>query len=295
MGIILEKIIIKITSSEIEKIEAIMHKMSLIPSVELSKLSYGQLGDDVIASFDVDDSHYALMMEKLYTSGFNILPTNDKATQVLEFLYGKYGKRTSSKTSNQQPKGPVAISSETINEHKSQGKYDELIKIMKTVNIDPNLKNDAKNSLIDAVKKNIDHNYNYAFINKHAVPTSISNLLRICSDVNLKTFNMQPLQKQAGLAAIAICENYSDYIDELIKVSNNNQIPSGVNLKAAVKFWEIVKKDTEKFSGDIAIAFKSLNIRFLENSFDVAQGELEASEIELFNEFRDFIKSKKLM
>lgn len=270
-----------------------MQKMTLIPSVELSKLSYGQLGDDIIASFDIDDSHYALMMEKLYTAGLNVLPTNDKASQVLEFLRGKFGNR-SSKTAAPVPVNPLAPTSAMIKEYKETGKYEELFKVTKLVNVDPSIKEDAKDAIADTVKKSIDQNYNYALINRHAIQSSISSLIRIASDANLKSLNMLALQKQAGKSAIAICENFHlEHLDELIKISNNNQIPNIINLKAASKFWEVVSKDLEKYSGDIAIALKSLNVRFLENAFDVAQGELDISEKNYFAEFRDFIKSKK--
>jgi hypothetical protein len=271
-----------------------MQKMTLIPSVELSKLSYGQLGEDIIASFDIDDGHYALMVEKLYTSGLNVLPTNDKANQVLEFLRGKYGNKSFSKSAAPVASASSAPTAATINELKSTGKYDELLKITKMVNVDPDVKNGAKNAIEDTVKKSIDQNYNYALINKHAVQSSISNLIRIASDSNLKSLNMQAIQKQAGKAAIAICENFHlEHLDELIKISNNNQVPNIINLKSAAKFWEVVSKETEKYEGDIAIALKTLNVRFLENAFDVAQGELDIAEKTYFTEFREFIKSKK--
>jgi len=292
MGIKLEKIIIKISSGEIEKIEAIMDKMALIPSVEMSPLSYGQHGNDIIANFDIDDGHFAMMVEKLYSANLNVLPTNDKVSQVLEFLYGKYGKKTFSKTA--LPQGSVsAPTQEIIDDCRNNGRYEDLIKIIKLVSIDPILKNNAKNSIPEAVKKNIDQNYNSVFINKHAIPSSIAALIKICSDVNLKTLNLQPLQKEAGLSAIAICENYLEYLDELIKISNNNQIPSVINVKAAVKFWEIVSKNIEKYPADTAAALKSTNFRFLENAFDIAQSEFSDTEKSYFDSFKNYIVSNK--
>jgi hypothetical protein len=288
-----EKIIIKIVSSEIEKIEAIMQKMALIPSLEMTPLTYGQLGSDIIASFDIDDGHFVMMVEKLYSSNLNVLPTNDKVTQVLEFLYGKYGKKSFVKTPPPSTASSSNPTPEAIEEFKNTGKYEELFKIVKLVNADPKLKTDAKNAMMDAVKKSIDQNYNSAFVNKHTVPTSIANLLKICGDVNLKTMNLQSMQKQAGVAAITICENYTGQLDELIKISNNSLLPNAVNLKAAAKFWQIISKDIEKRPGDAASAVKTTNLRFLENAFDIAKDELSEAEKNYFNDFAAFIRLKK--
>lgn len=288
-----EKIIIKIVSSEIEKIEAIIQKMALIPSIELTPLTYGQLGSDIIASFDIDDGHFAMMVEKLYSSNLNVLPTNDKVTQVLEFLYGKYGKKSFVKTPQPSTASASNPTPEAIEEFKNEGKYEELLKIVKLVNAEPKLKADAKNAVFESVKRCIDQNYNSAFVNKYTVQTSIANLLKICSDLNLKTMNLQSMQKQAGMSVITICENYSGLLDELIKISNNSQIPYVINLKAAAKFWQIISKDIEKRPGDVANAIKTINLRFLENAYDISNVELSEAEKNNFTSFRDFIRSKK--
>lgn len=289
-----EKIIIKITSSEIGKIEAIIEKMALIPSVEMTPLTYGQLGSDIIASFDIDEGHFAMMVEKLYSAGHNVLPTNDKVTQILEFLYGKYGKKSFLKPSTQPTTSASSTpSSSTIEEYRNSGKYEELMKIIKMVNVDSAIKDEAKNAILDSVKKCIDQNYNSAFVSKHSIPASITSLIKICSDINLKTFNLQSMQKHAGLSAIAICENYPDYRDELIKIYNNNQIPNIINLKAAIKFWTIISKNVDKLPGVVAAAVKVTNPRFLENAYDIAHIELDENERTLFLEFQNFIKTRK--
>lgn len=288
-----EKIIIKTSAVEIEKIKAVMEKMALIPSVEMSALSYSHLGSDTIVSFDIDEGHFSIMIEKLYSAGINVLPTNDKVIQILEILYGKYGRKNFAKAAPVPSASNSVPSFELIDEIKNNGKYEDLLKITKMVSIETGVKEEARKALPDTVKKYIDQNYSAAFVNKYAIQTSMANLLKLCADMNLKTYNLQAMQKHAGISAIAICENYTDQIDELIKISNNNQLPNVINLKAAVKFWEIVSKDLEKFPGDLALALKLTNLRFLENAYDIAHTELNDKEKELYAGFRDFIRSNK--
>lgn len=287
-----EKIIIKITGSEKEKIEAILDKMASIPSVEVSKLTYGQLGSEIIASFDIDDAHFAMVAEKIYAAGLNLLPTNDKISQVLEFLYGKYGKRTPSKTAP-AAQANMPPSSEAVQEYKNSGRYEELLKIMKLVNIDQKLRDLAKESIAESVKNAIEQLYNAALVNKHSFQNALGGLLKIASDITLKSLNIQSMQKKAGFAAIAICENYSHQVDELIKIGNNAQIPNVVNVKAVSKFWEIISVDIDKHQGDVALALKNLNLRILENAYDVAYSELNDAERKSFNDFRAFYRLNK--
>jgi len=293
MGSKLEKIIIKTTSGEIEKIEAIKQKMALIPTVEMSKLSYSQLGSDIIASFDINDAHFGIMVEKLYTSGFNVLPTNDKIQQVLEILYDKYGKKNFAKVPQGPPASAAKPSAEAVVELKNTGRYDELIKITKLVNIDPGLKNSAKNAIPDSVSVAIEQAYNSGMVTKHNFATALASLLKICSDINLKTLSLPALQKKAGIMAIALCEKYSEHIDELVKISNNAQIPNVLNIKAISKFWEIISKNMEKHPAEVANAIKNSNLRFLENAYDIAQVELTDDEKVYFTDFRNYHKLNK--
>ncbi len=287
-----EKVIIKITSGEKEKIEAILDKMASIPSVELSKLTYGQLGKDIIASFDVDDAHFALIVEKIYAAGLNVLPTDDRIAQVLEFLYGKYGKKTPAKATSTVPAN-LPPSPEAVEEYKNAGRYEDLLKIMKLVNVDQKLRDLAKESIAEAVKNAVEQIYNSALVNKYTFTNALGGLLKIASDINLKSLNIQSMQKKAGFAAIAICENYSEHIDELIKIGNNAQTPNVVNIKAVAKFWEIISVDIDKHQGDVSLALKNLNLRILENAYDVAFSELNDFERKHFNDFRAFYRLNK--
>jgi hypothetical protein len=293
MAVKLEKIIIKISSSEIEKIEAIIEKMALIPSVEMSGLSYGQLGSDIIASFDIDDGHFAIMVEKLYSNNLNVLPTNDKVTQVLEFLYDKYGRKSFVKVPQASTASSANPTPEAVKEFKETGRYEELIKIAKMVNVDTALKNDAKNAIPDSIKVAIDQLYNSAMINKHTVPNALASLMKICGDMSLKTLSLQSMQKRAGMSAIALCENYPDHLDELVKISNNGQIPNVINVKAISKFWEIISKNMEKHPSDIAAAIKNSNLRFLENAYDIAHIELNDEEKVFFTDFKNYYRLNK--
>jgi hypothetical protein len=222
-----------------------------------------------------------------------VLPTNDKIQQVLEILYDKYGKKNFAKAPQGPPASAANPSAEAVVELKNTGRYEELIKITKLVNIDPGLKNSAKNAIPDSVAVAIEQSYNTGMITKHNFANALANLLKICGDINLKTLSLPALQKKAGIKAIALCEKYPEHIDELVKISNNAQIPNVINIKAISKFWEIISKNMEKHPAEVANAIKNSNLRFLENAYDIAHIELTDDEKVYFTDFRNYHKLNK--
>ena len=294
-----EKIVLKSDPRDLERLKKTVGRFSeLYPNMIRSKFKYGKLGDDVITYFTVDLDHYRLVFQKLFANDFVILPDTEKASQILKELkrnaeldYNSKPANPSSKTgdqTDQEGTGDIRVD-KLVNE----GNYEELLRLSKSVGLDRTISTEVQNNIINAVEKAIELNYDNALKRRSAVSSSITNLINIASDQNLKTLQKFDIIKKAGLTAVNICKKFPDFADELITICNNNHLHNLINLTAAVAFWNIVSTDEKLYEIELSHAAKSLNYKWLEIIFDIHRVDMSHDEQESFRALVAYIRTNR--
>lgn len=91
--------------------------------------------------------------------------------------------------------------------------------------------------------------------------------------------------------AIELCSMDENYVGSLIDIANKNKLHNKINIQAAIKFYEIVKENSDEY--EIHEAVKKLNIRWLKNALDIVLEKLNDIEIKKVNELFNFIEKAK--
>jgi hypothetical protein len=151
----------------------------------------------------------------------------------------------------------------------------------------------AKSSIARSVENGIELNYNQGKNSKNERNRSINNLIEIASDQYLKTILDNEIILSAGKSAIELCSLDEDHLSYLIHMANKNSLPNKINILAAIKFYEVVKKDQEYYKIDIQKAARNLNTRWLNTSLDIIYNKLTEYEIEEIKNAINFIKSMR--
>ena len=276
----LKKVVVKVDERELSQVKTVLksYKESE-PEVSISALRHGSLGDDALVSFNIDSDHFDAMVEKLNIHGIKVLlPTKKiektqvqmkiQEKQVLSSITRSEIKRTSSET-------PVAILEGSI----GRGEYEKVIQISKDFRNGYEVIKRAKDSIESTIKKAIDIAFDKAVKSKFEINNSVSQLMKIASDRNLKAMHFINYQKDAGMAAIKLCSTSREYINLLIQICNNNSIPNIVCAKAAVDLTGMVLNG-EEVTEDFEYAVRYLNIKWLQIVVDIVSVELPQREKE---------------
>nr|HPN38720.1 hypothetical protein [Melioribacteraceae bacterium] len=173
------------------------------------------------------------------------------------------------------------------------GKYDELIKIIKDIRYAGELAKYATDNLNTAVANLVKKCSITANTNRMDVEDKIKILIKIASDDKLKLLQKFDMMNDAGKKAIDICSSYKEIVDYLIQIANNNQIHNSLNMLAVLQFASIVMPEPEKFDIEINRAIRNLNLRYLDIAFDVVKDFLSLDQKEKYNNFSQFIKNKR--
>jgi hypothetical protein len=221
-------------------------------------------------------SHFNLVVEILSVNGYTVQSNDKSVKDVIHNVKERY---------QEELKQYAA----TIDIRKSVNK--ELLKISKDITYSPETVKSAHNNISRAVTNAIFKNIENVSKFKISVDEGIKNLLTIASDNNLKYHNCQELMLQAANVAFELCGKNSDVITTLIKISNQKNSNSIINLKAAAKFAEIALSDEKKYSTQIKFAIRELNIRWLMNIVEPFRDKLSDDENMLIDKLIDHIKN----
>lgn len=292
------KIVVKITNKEIPKLKSILSlKEGEFTGMTVTGLMHGNLGDDIISSFNVDDNHYNVLIKKLVINQIRMLAPDDNVLQViknarpdlpqeLKPIKGITWKELKEKNAA-TPAGSYNIESLI-----RSGSYETLIEISRDIKHDHNLVEQAKNGAAAAAFNAVEMNYNMGLRNKYEAGRYIAELVKIGTDSRLKSLRLFEVTKSAGLKAVELCEKHYDYRSELVKISNNNLLPNIVNTTAAAVFSRLVMND-ESESENLQYALKNLNVRWLLIAYDIVEVEMDSTAREYFNSLISYIKSKR--
>jgi|YelNatPaOPRAMG01_1025707.scaffolds.fasta_scaffold04767_10 hypothetical protein len=273
-----KSVIIRIEKSEITTLKMQIKKLQeKTPDLKVGLIRVGKLGENYVVSFSVVAKYYDLIIKEMEELGGESMLKEKKSINKISVLKTNFDKPIISPSI--KPGEKVNNNPEiTLKSAIRDGDYERVIQIARNVRAGYMLMKKAKESIDEAVRNSIAININNAFKNKFKIVESITALIKISSDKNLRALNKVDLMIEAGSAAIKICENFSDAVENLIKIINNNLVPNIIVVKAASKFSEIVLWDKKKYFNDLSYASKNLNIRWLKISLDIVSNKLSERE-----------------
>jgi len=283
----------------LQKVKLTLQKLEkIIPNLTISKPRYGEIRDQILISFRISKDHLPIVIQKLIYNEIKILPTTDEIKTIIENLTNEIATNNSIVSMGWEKAKPKvkkpSLSISQLEEMAEEGNYEEILKISKDmINYGQSLVERAQKVLNQTIFNAIQKNYETGQSNKIKAKESIDNLIKIAGEPILRSTQKTELIKEAGNFAIELSKNYDDLHDELILIANNNKVHNHTNVKAVIAFAELIKFDESENSELIEFAVREINLRWLSIALDVAQTNLTPAELKTFNDFIDFIKTKR--
>jgi hypothetical protein len=290
-----EKVTVKVEPNEISRFKVLIEFLqSTMKGLTVSNFKYGKLGGEAIISFDVDENNYEDFVHKLNINRFKILMLSKAITTDFNKISDIYYKKETWENLDKAKKNiGDKVTFALIDNLTKDGKYEELIKIIKDIRYAGDLAKYATENLNTAIsnlikKCNVNPNSH-----RTDVEERIKTLIKIAGDDKLRLLQKFEMMNDAGKKAIEICSTYKEIVDYLIQIANNNLIHNSLNILAVLQFATIVMSDQEKFEIEINRAVRNLNLRYLDIAFDVVQDYLSLDQKEKYATFVQFIKNKR--
>lgn len=292
-----EKITIKVEKDD----EAKLHRFLLTlgdmrSSVNVRKSELGSDKYESVVTFNVESDKIDKFKDKLNRGAFNILTQGDIDNQIQSAIDNKKimpGDLTGAGMSSAELQS-LKKKRQTLEDLIEEGNYNELLAISKDIRQEPNKKSKAKAGVPRAVKIAIEYAHEKGLKGKSLAFRSLDELIKLAINPDLKQLGINDLLIKAGNNAIEICTTYDDFADDLVKIANNIKLHNSVNVKALIKFSQIVLSDPEKYALDIDFAIKNMNMRWLRIAFDAVVDSVTQEEKNDFNNIIDFIEEKRL-
>jgi len=290
-----EKVTVKVEPNEISRFKVLIEFLqSTTKGLSVTNFKYGNLGGEAIISFDVDEKNYEDFVHKLNINRFKILMLSKAITSDFNKISDMYYKKETWDSLDKNKKiSNEKVTLSLIDNLTKDGKYDELIKIIKDIRYAGELAKYATDNLNTAVANLVKKCSITANTNRMDVEDKIKILIKIASDDKLKLLQKFDMMNDAGKKAIDICSSYKEIVDYLIQIANNNQIHNSLNMLAVLQFASIVMPEPEKFDIEINRAIRNLNLRYLDIAFDVVKDLLSLDQKEKYNNFSQFLKNKR--
>jgi hypothetical protein len=264
-------------------------------------LKYGKLGDKFLVTFKVESESFNFAIEKLTYNRIKIFSLEKKDSEVIEEIQTQISNRAKNqpykdvnwddlKDSQGHGSGKIKMKLETDIKN---GDYRKVIAVSRNIKHTKDVLEKAKNSIPIALTNAITIEKNRSESSRYGKELAIKNLMHISTDAKLKSINMSNHLKQAGLLMVDLCASEKRFFDELINICNNSSLHNVVNITAAIKFYETTGFNDETFEELIKEAVKKINIRWLQNAFDIAQNEFNSLQIDEFDKFVDEITKRR--
>ena len=290
----MKHVVLKISYEKFKTLKTIIKELKdLSPKLAISPIKQGMLGDDVMASFTVDDEHYQQILDKLKEEDIKLFG-NDSKSEKKQIPLGdnaniSVGSNIAFETkvilNNDKPASILDLAIKN-------GDYDKVIHLSKDYRNGYEVLKKAKDNVDIAINNSIDIAYHKAIRNKFEVSDCLAHLIKIASDKDLKNLNKNDQIKTAGLKAVELCSIYKEYIHVLLQICNNNIIPHIVCMKAALKLAFILSAEDEKSEENINYAVRYLNLRWLDIVFNTVNMEISEKEKETFRALVSSLKKR---
>jgi len=291
-----KKITIKVEKDDEAKLQRFLLTLGdMRSSVNVRKSELSSVKYESVVTFNVESDKIDKFKYKLNRGAFNILKQGDIDKQIQSAIDNKKiipGDLTGVGMSSAELK--TLKKRQTLEDLIEEGNYVELLAISKDIRQEPNKKLKAEVGVPRAVKIAIDYALDKGLNGKSFAFRSLDELIKLATNPELKQLGINDLLIRSGNNAIEICTTYDDFADDLVKIANNIKLHNSVNIKAIIKFSQIVLSDPEKYTLDIDFAIKNMNIRWLRIAFDAVENSITQEEKNDFNNIIDFIEEKRL-
>lgn len=256
----------------------------------------GKLSNKLILSYKVNRDHFEDIVKLFAKYNVDIFTKDPKIIQLMN----EPVKKPEILLNASDPvyemirvKKPL-LSKSKLEELVKHGNYSELIKLSKdTLSYEAKYLEMAVEFIPAAVQIAVDNAYNAGLSNTLNVNHSITVLMEIASDKELSSLLKTEFMKLAGNYIIDLCEKNQFHIDRLLEVCNNNVIPRIINIKAAVKFSEIVFKEEGKYFASLSQAVKVLNVKWLDIGYEEIKFELNAKEDRAYKNLLEYVNTMR--
>ena len=285
----MKHVILKVDEEKYKLLKSMVKDMKVeTPHVILSPVRRGNLGDDIIASFIVKDDHYTEIVEKLDNEDISLLgKARNKIPKKPSFHDDKDNNFRYSEIKTIHHHSPEAALDYAI----KTGNYEKVIQISKDYRSGFELIKKAKENIETAVNNAIDIAYEKAVKSKFDVSKSLTQLIKIASDRNLKVIQKQDHVKIAGNKAIDLCFIYNE-IKTLVQICNNNTMPHIICMNAALKLAYVLFSEAEKFEENVQFILKHLNLRWLDIVSITVAPELSEQDMGTYNTLISALKER---
>lgn len=277
---------------------------------KISGPKFGKIADAILMSLKIDENHYIDFIKTMLGNDINILftkNTNPKTKKIVEEFEEKrkeaeIRKKLRKAEENRSVDKPVVdqqqntdklITIKQVEKLVEQGKYQEVLRISKSINCIPKVVTFASESIGEAARNLIEELRFDGLSNKNKINDAITKLILVAADKSLRVTNDISILKEAGQAAIELAASNYETVDELIKICNNNALHHSVTIESAVKFAELVFADPDYYKDELDIAVRSLSVRWMNIAFDVARRDMNEEELEKYEQLIDHIENKR--
>jgi hypothetical protein len=277
------------------KLEYLIERLSYImKDLDLSEPEFEPKSENVNYSLRVSyRSKLDILVESLTINGFYIESSDEKIIEIINNSNEKYREELKRYAASIDLKKNVNKKHDNLDKLIDEGKYKELIKVAKDVTYNPESITKAKAGISLSVNNLIIMVIDKFSRQKMDIEEAISTLTTITSDKELPYFNCREWMYQAGIVAIELCSQRDYAIKNLIKISNQKNSDQLINVKAAIKFSEILFGNLAKYEEQIKLATKELNTRWLSNIAEAYRNKLSKEENDSFDKLVEFVKESK--
>lgn len=284
-----------VDGKQLKTIESIIQALAQkIPQLIFTPFKYGKIGDEILVHFKINQEFHQFMIEKLTINGINVVTQDEKTKEYIDSVKTQMKKSGSGGLNHWVSKHkPESKEKKTIEELTEEGDYIEVIKISRTVTLPKEEVDRARLNIDKAILRAINVAFSEAYTKKIDVQKNINRLIMIASDNDLKTLQKTDFLKEAGLLAVKICSQRSDYLTDLIPICNNNKLHHLICVKAAIAFYDIAFKDKDLFTEEIVIAKRKLNTRWLLIAINTVEPDLTPFEKKSFDTLIEFMTANR--
>jgi hypothetical protein len=288
----IKHISILVNEKDVEKFKVIFNLIQKRHSdTSLHPPKIGRLGGDCLISLRFEEQLYKTAIETLIYNDIKILLPDEETREIIEGIWERRIQfAINSKVKDDYSKLRSHITAKTVEEMVLLGDYEAILDITKNINTDKAVVELAINNLSDTIGRAIEIAVLEAKNDKALIKRSIKKLIQIVSNKKIKSLNKISLLNRAGIEAIELCAEDWDSVKELINISNNNKLQNIVNVKAAIKFYDIVLSNKTKYKNEFDLAVKNLNIRWLIIVLEIVENNLTEEEISKVQNLIDIIK-----
>lgn len=286
---------LRIISAQRERLEYLIERFKyIIRNIEVLEPEFEPKSEVIYYTIIVtSQSYYFMIIETLALNGFKIETNDKKVAEIYEKVRNKYKDDLAKFAEEQETARRINKIHDSIDDLIDDGKYTDLIKISKDITYNPETITKAKSFITLSVTNSIIKNIEKAAKYRWELNQTIESLLKIASDKPLKNYNCDQLMEQAGIIAIELSAKNEDSLNYLIKISNLKNVDPLLNIKAAIRLGGILLSNPDKYETEINKALKELNTRWLDAILDPIRNKLAANEIEIFDKFISYLKSKR--